>query len=60
MGLLGSPNLNPLDFSIWTYTEHKARTVICSRVDELLHKPEAVWEEMRANYIRACRTTFCK
>ena len=51
-----SPDLNPLDISIWTHVEGKACKCRHSNEDELKASVDCVWASMRKDYVRkVCR-----
>ena len=47
-----SPDLNPLDYSVWTHIESKACKVRHSRVEELKSFVNRSWASMRKDFIR--------
>lgn len=53
-----SPNLNPLDFSIWTHVEREACATPHSNVAELKAAVEASWASMTKDYIADCCACF--
>ena len=53
-----SPNLNPLDFSIWNYIEERACNVPHNSVDSLGASVEREWAAMSKDYIRDCCSGF--
>ncbi len=48
-----SPNLNPLDYSIWTHVEEKACSSSHSNVDSLKHSVEQEWNSMSRDYVKS-------
>ncbi|QQP57890.1 Putative transposable element [Caligus rogercresseyi] len=53
-----SPNLNPLDFSIWQHIENKACGVYHSNISDLKSTVNDVWAAMDETYIRK-RLNLC-
>lgn len=52
-----SPDLNPLDFSIWWHVESRACKVRHSNVEELMASVNKHWMAMRRTYIMdVCRS----
>ena len=47
-----SPDLNPLDYSVWTHIESKACKVRHSSVEELKSSVNRSWASMRKDFIR--------
>ena len=47
-----SPDLNPLDYSIWTHVQSKACKCRQSNVDELKASVNRAWASMRKEYVR--------
>lgn len=47
-----SPDLNPLDYSIWTHVQSKACKCRHSNLDELKASVNRVWASMRKKYVR--------
>eukprot|EP00096_Caligus_rogercresseyi_P001597 TRINITY_DN1266_c0_g1_i1.p1 TRINITY_DN1266_c0_g1~~TRINITY_DN1266_c0_g1_i1.p1 ORF type:complete len:251 (+),score=39.61 TRINITY_DN1266_c0_g1_i1:1074-1826(+) len=55
-----SPNLNPLDFSIWQHIENKACGVYHSNISDLKATVNDVWAAMDETYIRKSCSDFRK
>ncbi|QQP57256.1 Putative transposable element [Caligus rogercresseyi] len=53
-----SPNLNPLDFSIWQHIENKACGVYHSNISDLKATVNDVWAAMDETYIRKSCSDF--
>ena len=53
-----SPNLNPLDFSIWNYIEERACNIPHNSMDSLKVSVEREWAAMSKDYIRDCCSGF--
>ena len=53
-----SPDLNPLDFSIWWHVESKACKGRHSNVDELKLSVEKYWKFMKKSYVRSVCQSF--
>ena len=53
-----SPNLNPLDFSIWEHIEKRACATSHSNVESLKASVEREWATMSASYIRFTCSRF--
>ena len=53
-----SPNLNPLDFSIWGHVEGLACSTSHPNVIELKHSVTKVWGAMSESYVRSACTAF--
>ncbi len=52
-----SPDLNPLDYSIWWQVESKACRVCHNSIADLKSSVEAEWEKMSKDYIiNVCHT----
>ncbi len=49
-----SPNLNPLDFSIWTLIQERACATPSPSVDVLKARVKADWAKLSKHYIRDC------
>jgi hypothetical protein len=52
-----SPDLNPLDFSIWAYVARKACRQPHANVESLMASIKSAWRSMSSAYIR---TTCCQ
>ncbi|QQP51364.1 Putative transposable element, partial [Caligus rogercresseyi] len=55
-----SPNLNPLDFSIWQHIENKACGVYHSNISDLKATVNDDWAAMDETYIRKSCSDFRK
>ena len=55
-----SPDLNPLDYSIWSYLETKACSTPHKSLDSLKASLIKAWNEMPADYLRAVIDAFPK
>ena len=53
-----SPDLNPLDFSIWAYVQAKACKVQHPNLDALQLSVSKVWNDMTEAFIRSTCSTF--
>ncbi len=53
-----SPNLNPLDFSIWTHVAQEACHTSHQSVDSMKSTVEDVWNNMSVAYIKSTCATF--
>ncbi len=58
LGPPNSPNLNPLDFSIWVHIEERACHIPQSNVVELKASIEQEWAAMDRDYIRRVCSAF--
>ncbi len=55
-----SPNLNPLDFSIWKHMESRACTVYHSNISDVKAAVDQVWAVMDQTYVKKPCSTFRK
>ena len=53
-----SPDLNPLDYSVWAQIEHKACATRHSNVDALKTSVDRAWSSMRKDYVRKVCASF--
>eukprot|EP00095_Tigriopus_kingsejongensis_P000684 snap_masked-scaffold340_size202118-processed-gene-1.17 protein:Tk00684 transcript:snap_masked-scaffold340_size202118-processed-gene-1.17-mRNA-1 annotation:"hypothetical protein AND_000720" len=53
-----SPNLNPLDYSIWGHVESRACANHDSNTNTLRQSVEAVWRDMTADYVKSACQAF--
>lgn len=53
-----SPDLNPLDYSVWAHVEGKACKVRHSSVEELKTSVNRAWASMKKDYVRKVCTAF--
>ncbi|KAF2353956.1 hypothetical protein FHG87_015290 [Trinorchestia longiramus] len=52
-----SPDLNPLDYSVWTHIENKACKIPHNSVEELKSSGNRSWTTMRKNYsLKVCKS----
>ncbi len=54
-----SPDLNPLDFSIWWHVESKACKICHANVDALKASVEKYWKTMTKAYVANMCRSFC-
>jgi len=55
-----SPDLNPLDFSLWSILEANACSVPCRNIDALKRKLTKCWDEISLDVVRAAVAAFPK
>ncbi len=55
-----SPNLNPLDFSIWKHVESRACAIYHSNISNLKAAVDQVWTVMDQTYMKKSCSTFRK
>ncbi|RCN51257.1 hypothetical protein ANCCAN_02618 [Ancylostoma caninum] len=55
-----SPNLNPLDFSVWSVVESKACSIRHQNLEELKAALTKAWQEMGSDYLRMTCDAFMK
>lgn len=52
-----SPDLNPLDFSIWWHIESRACSVRHSNIEDLQRSVNKEWKAMKSNYVvKVCQS----
>lgn len=53
-----SPNLNPLDYTIWVHIKERACSVHNDSLDALEASVEKVWSEMSKDYMKSACKAF--